>query len=97
MKYRLCTLPDDANHIFYNIRVITESQPSMPDDVVAKLDCNNEKAVPYGTDMACNTITDWKVSFGTTMVSGRCPRCEQDRLYPGMYCIRISMVRVPPA
>lgn len=53
IKYTLCTLPDGSVHVFYNVRVITAPHPSMPESIVQKLNCNNEKTVPYGTDSAC--------------------------------------------
>ncbi len=39
VKYKLCILPDDSEHIFYAIRVITSPQSSMSESVIQKLNC----------------------------------------------------------
>lgn len=65
-------------------RVNTSQQPSMDDDIKQKLNCDNEKTTQMGHDMVCNEVTEWKVPFGSTSVPGRCPKCEEDRLYPGL-------------
>ena len=83
MKYSLCTLPIDSVHIFYNARIITTRQPSMSESVAQKLSCRKAKTVQYGSDMGCHDLTEWQVPFGSTLIPGRCPRCEQDRLYSG--------------
>ena len=64
----------------------------MSESIVQKLDCNNEKTVQYGFDMACQEITVWQVPFGSTLIPGRCPQCEQDRLYPGMHLSYINVL-----
>lgn len=55
----------------------------MSETVIQKLDCNDEKITQYGHDKVCGDVFEWQVSFGSTSYDGRCPRCEEDRLYHG--------------
>jgi hypothetical protein len=85
IKYRDCTLPDGEPHIAYNVRVITQELPNMSQDIIGKLDCQNEKnSVLTSGDPVCNDTTELTgISFGSTSVKGRCPACERLLLYPG--------------
>lgn len=54
----------------------------MNENIIQKLDCKNPKTVQHGFDLVCQDLTEWQVSFGSTSTPGRCPKCEEDRLYP---------------
>ena len=85
MKFKGCTLPSGSTaHLKYHIRVITRPNAAMPQYVLDRLDCKNEKTILHGTDLVCEEVTDWQLMFGSTSVDGRCPQCEQECLYPGM-------------
>lgn len=53
-------------------------------EIIHRLDCKREKTIQLGTDIVCSEVTDWQLSLGSTVTGGRCPQCEQERLYPGM-------------
>lgn len=84
VSYKGCTKPDGANHILSIGRVITREQPDMSADIIAKLDCKNDKMMTPGCwDAVCTNVTECGVPFGSTSKKGRCSACLQLGLYEG--------------
>ena len=67
---------DPPHTCFYQTDVITDRQPSMPEEISDKLPCTNERTIPFGEDMVCSEVTEWKLSKISLVTRGRCAKRE---------------------